>query len=143
MPALLNARREQFCLNYVACGNATKAAEEAGYSKKAANETGARLLAIASVRARIDELMAEVKSRKIADTTEVLEFLTSVIRDEVQEDIVVVEGFQTRVVQKRLGGRERVKSAELLAKRHGLLTDNIKLDAPIPVVITGGDRLED
>jgi|GEM_PF-3598374 len=39
--------------------------------------------------------------------------------------------------------KERNKAAELLARRHGLLNDKLKIDGAIPVVITGEDELAD
>lgn len=135
MSALANTRQEKFCMSYVVCGNATKAAEEAEYSKRALSVIGSKLLRNAKVCARIDELMAEIKSKKIADAIEVQEFLTAAIRDEVFEDVVVVEEFNARVIRKRLSGRERVKAAELMAKRFGLLTDKLDVTGPITLVM--------
>ena len=39
--------------------------------------------------------------------------------------------------------RERLKASELLAKRYGILSDKVKLDGVVPVVIGGSDDLED
>lgn len=54
----LNPRQEAFVKHYLILGNATKAAEQAGYSKKTANEQAARLLANVSIRAALDEAYA-------------------------------------------------------------------------------------
>lgn len=131
----MNNRQELFCLEYIKDGNASQAAIRAGYSKKQANSTGARLYAIPSIRARIDELMEELKSQKIADATEVLEYLTAVIRGEADEEVIVTTPLGSDTVTKKIGGREQVKAAELLAKRYGLLTDNVKLNGAAPVQI--------
>ena len=59
MPKLPNPKRERFCQEYIIDLNATKAAERSKYSKRTANEQGARLLANVSVQNRIAELKEE------------------------------------------------------------------------------------
>ena len=132
--AKLSARQELFCLEYIKDGNATQAAVRAGYSPKQANSTGARLYANVRIRARIDELMAEVQ-QKIADAEEVLRYLTSVMRGEATEEVAVGTPIGPEVITKHIGGREQVKAAELLAKRYGLLTEHVKLTGGLPVQI--------
>lgn len=139
--AKLNARQELFCLEYIKDGNATQAAIRAGYSSKKANTTGARLWANMGIRARIDELMAEVQQEKIADAEEVLRYLTGVMRGEITEEVAVGTPVGPKIITKRIGGREQVKAAELLAKRYGLLTENVKLSGGLPVQIV--DDMED
>ena len=62
MEALKNARQEQFCLEYIIDLNGTQAAIRAGYAKKSARITAAKLLAKTNITARIDEL----KNRRAA-----------------------------------------------------------------------------
>ena len=133
--AKLSARKELFCLEYIRDGNAAQAAVRAGYSPKQANSTGARLYANVRIRARIDELMADLQQEKIADAEEVLRYLTSVIRGEATEEVAVGTSAGTEIITKHIGGREQVKAAELLAKRYGLLTENVKLTGGLPVQI--------
>lgn len=133
--AKLSARQELFCLEYIRDGNAAQAAIRAGYSPKQANSTGARLYANVRIRARIDELMTDLQQEKIADAEEVLRYLTSVIRGEATEEVVVKDTATTEINTKHIGGREQVKAAELLAKRYGLLTENVKLTGGLPVQI--------
>ncbi len=87
------------------------------------------------VHARIDELMADLQQEKIADAEEVLRYLTSVIRGEATEEVAVGTPIGTEIITKHIGGREQVKAAELLAKRYGLLTENVKLTGGLPVQI--------
>lgn len=133
--AKLSARQELFCLEYIRDGNATQAAIRAGYSPKTANPMSSRLLAKVSIRAHIDELMADLQQEKIADAEEVLRYLTSVIRGEATEEVAVGTPIGTEIITKHIGGREQVKAAELLAKRYGLLTENVKLTGGLPVQI--------
>ena len=131
----LQARKELFCLEYIKDGNATQAAIRAGYKPKYAGTNADKLLKNTNIRARIDELMAEVQQEKIADAEEVLRYLTSVIRGEATEEVAVGTPIGTEIITKHIGGREQVKAAELLAKRYGLLTENVKLSGGLPVQI--------
>ena len=137
----LQARQELFCLEYIKDGNATQAAIRAGYKPKYAGTNADKLLKNTNIRARIDELMAEVQQEKIADAEEVLRYLTSVIRGEATEEVFVSDPAGTEIYTKHIGGREQVKAAELLAKRYGLLTENVKLSGGLPVQIV--DDMED
>lgn len=56
----LSAKQERFCQEYVIDGNATKAAERAGYSKRTARAQGSRLLTNVNVQQRLDTLKEEV-----------------------------------------------------------------------------------
>ena len=114
---LTNSKRERFCREYLIDANATQAAIRAGYSARAAACQGSRLLSNAKVRGRVDELAAELASAKVADATEVMEFLTAVMRGEIEAD------------------RSRVQCAELLAKRHGLLKETLQVKCAAVVQI--------
>jgi phage terminase small subunit len=61
--ATLTPKQERFCQEYLLDLNATQAAIRAGYSAKTANEQGARLLAKASVAARVSEMQTERAKR--------------------------------------------------------------------------------
>ena len=131
----------RYRLEYIKDGNATQAAIRAGYKPKYAGTNADKLLKNTNIRARIDELMAEVQQEKIADAEEVLRYLTSVIRGEATEEVAVGTPIGTEIITKHIGGREQVKAAELLAKRYGLLTENVKLSGGLPVQIV--DDMED
>ena len=137
----LTVKQEKFCLVYVEKGNATQAAIEAGYSKRTAATIAAENLQKPDLRARIDELLAVIQNEKIADATEVLQFLTACMRGQVEEEAVVVEligdgmGSTAKIIKKKIGGREKVKAGELMAKRHGLLTDKLDVNIPVTVVV--------
>ena len=144
----LTLKQQRFADEYIICANATQAAIKAGYSKKTAGVIGDENLKKPYIRAYIDGKLAQLASEKIADQTEVLQYLTSVMRGESTAEIVVVEGegegySSARHINKAPDERERLRAAELLGKRHGLFTEKVNLDAPIPVIITGSDELED
>ena len=127
---------------------ATQAAIRAVYSAKTAYAIGQENLKKLEIRAYIDERLEEIKSKSIADATEVMQYLTSVLRGEEKEEVIVVEGCgdgisSARHINKDVGTRDKLKAAELLAKRYGLLTDKVGIEGVVPVVISGGENLED
>ncbi len=83
MPALKNEKHELFCLEYLKDLNATKAAERAGYSVKAARQQGSTLLSKPYISGRLSELMGEKKSAAIMSANEVLEELSLIGRSDI------------------------------------------------------------
>ena len=106
---LNNEKHERFCAEYLRDLNATQAAIRAGYSETSARNQGSRLMQSAAVRGRIAEMAKEINSEKIADAVEVMLYLTRVLRGEI------------------VANRGQVRAAELLAKRYGLLTNNLSI----------------
>ncbi len=144
----LNAKQQRFCDEYLIDLNATQAAIRAGYSQKTAYSQGQRLLKHAEAWAYISKRMDEKEKSLIADQDEVVKYLTSVLRGESQSEVVVVENIgdftsKARKIQKAPDEKDRLKAAELLGKRYNLFSDKMKVDVALPVVISGGDDLED
>ena len=138
----------RFADEYLVDLNATQACIRAGYSQRNADKIGSQLLQKPLVREYINKRMAEKEDELIASQDEVLRYLTAVMRGESQAEIVVVEGVgdgvsEARHLTKKPSEQERTKAAELLAKRYGLLNNNVKIDGAVPVLITGSDDLED
>lgn len=140
----MNARQKRFCDEYLIDCNATQAAIRAGYSPKTAKITGAKLLTNANLKAYIEEQLEKIHNEKTADAQEVLEYLTAVMRGQHTEQVLklVGEGVQT-ITDIDVAAKERIKAAELIGKRYGLFKDNLDVGGAIPVVISGGDLLED
>ena len=129
----MTEKQKRFCEEYVVDCNATQAAIRAGYSEKTAYSMGQRLLKKVECQSYISELLEEMKNNKIASAQEVMEHLTAVMRNRLKEQVVVVEGIGdgmscARTIEKDVSMKERVKAAELLAKRYGLLTDKVSID---------------
>ena len=59
----LSPKRQRFVDEYVVDFNGTQAAIRAGYAPKAANEQAARLLANASIKAAVEEKLAEIRRK--------------------------------------------------------------------------------
>lgn len=124
----LTEKQKRFADEYIISGNATQAAIKAGYSKKTANRIGPENLSKLVIKNYIDERLEELKSERTADAQEVLEYLTSVMRGNETEEVLIGigEGVQS-TVQKEVGAKDRLKAAELLGKRFALFTDKTEV----------------
>ena len=105
-----NAKREAFCQAYAADpkGNATAAARAAGYADSAAANTGYRLLLCGEIKARIDEIRAEI----VAAVPEA---------DGAGPDYVL--GQLKRIADESGSDTARVRALELLGKVHRLFVE--------------------
>lgn len=141
----LNPKQERFAVEYIKDMNMTKAAERAGYSKKSAIMHGSRLLTNAKVREKVAELEAEVKNEAIATAQEVEEFLSAAMRGELTEEKSYISDKKKK--ERRIAMKERIKAAELLAKRYALLTEKTELSGkdgqPIVIEFSHMRRNED
>lgn len=125
----LNQKQKRFCEEYVRLGNATQAAIEAGYSKKTAYSQGQRLLKNVEVQNYIAELNEDLKKDSIAGADEVLQFLTSVMREEQTEEVLRLDGEGVQVKETiKVQPKDRIKAAELIGKRYALFTDKKEVE---------------
>ena len=139
--AKLTEKQRRWIDYYIETGNATEAARRAGY--KAKSERSMRAIGaenLAKLRVCVDEKLAEKEDARIAKQDEILAYLTSVMRGEETEEVVVVEGLgeglsTARAMEKAVGAKDRLKAAELLAKRYGLLTESVKFQNALPITI--------
>ena len=102
---MMQRLQENFCVEFVRCGNATEAYKNAGYnarSDKVAAVCAAKLLRNTKVQSRIAELRREMDSHKIMDAAERRELLTQFARDE------------------ETGKADRLKAMDLLNKMDGV-----------------------
>lgn len=122
----LTPKQQAFADYYIELGNAEQAALQAGYSKAYARGNAHKLVANVSVKSYIDNRMEELKSKRVADQQEVLEYLTSILRGEQTEETLrgVGEGAQT-IDDIDVSAKDRIKAAELLGKRYAMWTDKV------------------
>ena len=147
----MTEKQQKFADEYIIDCNATRAYKAAYPNVKKDNvaaANGARLLRNAKVAAYIEEKLAEISSQKTASAQEVMEYLTSVMRGESESSVVVVEGYgegcsEAKIIKKPPDEKERLKAAELLGRHYAIFTDKVKTEGAIPVVISGGEDLED
>ncbi|MGM0215450.1 terminase small subunit [Enterococcus sp. AZ109] len=135
---LARNKQKKFILAYVANGfvNASEAAKKAGYSEKTANTVASNMMTgmkkyehippiIEELKKAFDERTAELS---IASGTEILQYLTAVMRGEETETIATARGVYLDV---DVGAKDRLKAAELLGKRHALFIDKIDVNANV------------
>ncbi|MEW9989200.1 MULTISPECIES: terminase small subunit [Clostridium] len=144
--AKMTDKQKRFCNEYLIDLNVTQAAIRAGYTPKYADKRAYELLDKPLIKAYIDEELKKIEDEKIADAKEVMQYLTSVMRNEVTEEVVVVEGegdgcSSAVVVKKDMSAKDRNKAAELLGKRYRLFTEKMEIEGAQRVQIV--DDIED
>lgn len=134
----LTQKQRRFIDEYIISGNATQAYLKARYkvSESVARRNASRLLTNADVKAEIERRNAEIQSEKTADMTEVMEYLTSVMRGEQSETVATSKGLFTGV---EVSAKDRIKAAELIGKRHGAWTEKKELSGDLNIDIGMGD----
>jgi phage terminase small subunit len=137
-------KQKRFCDEYLIDLNATQAAIRAGYSAKTAKAIGCENLTKPDIQAYIQEQLDRIHEQKTADAQEVIEYLTSVMRGEHTEQALqlVGDGVQ-EICDISVSAKDRLKAAELIGKRYGIFTDKTDLNIAQPIIISGGDGLED
>lgn len=140
----MTLKQKRFCDEYLVNCNATQAAIRAGYSPKTAYSIGVENLTKPEIKAYIDKQLEKMHSEKIADIQEVMEYLTAVMRGEHKEQTLqlVGDGVQN-IANIDVSAKERLKAAELIGKRYGMFKDSVDVSGAVPVVISGGNELED
>lgn len=105
--AKLTERQRRFAEWYLQLGNASEAAEKAGFKRSYAQ--GAKRQP--AVRAYMNERLKQAQEKNIASADEVLEFLTEVMRGEIDGE------------RPEKNSSPRMRAAELLGKRLGIFSD--------------------
>ena len=97
-----------------------------------------------SVKAYINERLEELKSEKVADQQEIMEFLTAAMRGEVLEPIAILDGEGVqKLVEIKPNVATRKSAAELLGKRYRMWTDKQELDVTATVIFEGDEDVSD
>lgn len=138
----MNDKQKRFVTEYLIDFNATQAAIRSGYSEKTARSQGQRLLTNVDIKKAISAERERIQDENIATAKDVEEFLSQVMSGQVDEEVLMVigvgEGYSeiTRE-RKELSGKDRLKAAELLGKRHALFTDKVDLQTGDIVIKVG------
>ena len=115
----------------------------AGYNVKSdetADANASRLLRNAKVQARLAELYEEAKNASIADIVEMQQTLTKIIRQQMTEEVIVVESVgdymsEARKMDKNPSIKDIINAINTLGKMQGAFADNVNLNGNIGVVI--------
>lgn len=129
----LKPKELKFAEEWLKTTNATQSAIKAGYSARTAYSAGNRLLKKVDVKQYIDERLAEMQENSIADTNEVMQFLSSTMRGDIPDQFGLDPALN-----------DRLKAAELLGKRYKLFTDKQEISGadgePIKVVFSNMNK---
>lgn len=100
-------KQKAFADEFLKCGNQTEAAKRAGYSEKTARQAGAENMKKPVVLEYIQKRQKQIDDARIADITEIMQYLTSVMRGEVKDQFDLDTPLS-----------ERTKCAQELLKRN-------------------------
>ena len=129
----LKPKELKFAEEWLKTTNATQSAIKAGYSARTAYSAGNRLLKKVDVKQYIDERLAEMQESNIADTNEVMQFLSSTMRGDIPDQFGLDPALN-----------DRIKAAELLGKRYKMFTDKQEISGadgePIKVVFSNMNK---
>ena len=97
-------KQKAFADEFLKCGNQTEAAKRAGYSEKTARQAGAENMKKPVVLEYIQKRQKQIEDARIADITEVMQYLTSVMRGEIKDqfDLEAPLSERTRCAQELL-----------------------------------------
>lgn len=129
----LTIKQKKFADEYIISGNATQAALKAGYKNEV---SGRENLQKPTIKEYIDERLKELEQEAIANQTEVLKFLTSIMRGEQTEQTLISDGSEQgqRITNIEVSAKDRIKAAELLGKRYGSWTDRVDLSSDLTLI---------
>ena len=88
----------------------------------------------------IDDKMKQIEEDRIADAKEVLRYLTKGMRQELEEEVVVMVNTgdytsEPQIIKKKISIKDANKCAELLGKRYSLFTEKVDLNGNVGVTI--------
>lgn len=145
----LSVKQEKFCLEYAKSGNQRQAYFNAGYkckSDETADVNASRLLRNAKVQARLAELAEEIKNASIADVVEMQQTLTKIIRQQMTEEVIVVENIgdfmsEARKMDKEPSIKDIINAINTLGKMQGVFVDKVQqeVDMDLNIVVDYGD----
>ena len=132
---IMTEKQKLFCDEYLKDLNATRAYKEIYKIKNdnSARALSSKLLTNINIKNYIDQKLAEIESKKIADVEEVLQYFTSVVRGESESEYVVIEGYgdgvsRATTISKTPDEKDRLKAAELLGKYHSIFKDKVDVN---------------
>lgn len=143
----MTEKQMKFADEYIISLNASQAYKKAYPNIKnndVAKANGSRLLAKANIKAYIDEQLEKLKSERVADQQEVMEFLTAVMRGEVEEPLLVLDGEgMQRIAQAKPNVATRRAAAVDIGKRYRMWTDKVEADVTQDININVGEWNDD
>lgn len=143
----IDERQKRFADEYIISGKIEESAIKAGYSEKYARAQSYKLLANVGIKSYIDKRMAEIESRKIAKADEVLQVFTSILRQELTEEVTELNQATGEFVtiEKKPSIAEVIKAGSELMKRYPTNLELKKINLEIEKLKSqiGGDEGQD
>ena len=131
----LTAKQQKFVDEYFISGSATDAARLAGYSKKTCYSIGNENLKKPEITAALRDKEKEIQDKNIAKQEEVLTYLTSIMRGEQSENVLIgIGNGKQKITKIKVSAKDRIKAAELLGKRYGMWTDKVDLSSDLTLI---------
>ena len=129
----LNQRQKLFADEYLISGIAYNAALKAGYSEKYAKARSHDLLENVGIKAYIEERLKELEKKKIAKQDEFMQVFTSILRQELMEEVVELNTMTGQFVKtkKPPSIAEVIKAGSELMKRYPTAKQSEKLELEI------------
>lgn len=129
----LNQRQKLFADEYLISGVVYTSAIKAGYSEKYAKSRSHELLENVGVKAYIEERMKELEKKKIAKQDEVMQVFTSILRQELKEEVIELNTMTGQFVktEKPPSIAEVIKAGSELMKRYPTSKQAEKLELEI------------
>lgn len=129
----MNERQKKFADEYIISGVAYNAALKAGYSEKYAKARSHLLLENVGIKAYIDERLKELEKEKIAKQDEVMQVFTSILRQELMEEVIELNAMAGQFVKtkKPPSIAEVIKAGSELMKRYPTAKQSEKLELEI------------
>ncbi|WP_100406254.1 terminase small subunit [Bacillus solitudinis] len=132
----LTEKQKRFADYYIETGNGAEAARRAGYSGKNHDNIATENLRKLAIRSYIDERLEKLQGERVADQQEIMEFLTSVMRGDIDEPVPILDGDGTqRVVNLKPSVQTRRSAAVDLGKRYAMWTDKQQIEGSVGVTI--------
>ncbi|MCL4890662.1 Phage Terminase Small Subunit [Streptococcus infantarius subsp. infantarius] len=116
----MNERQRRFADEYIISGNIYQSAIKAGYSDAYAKTQASKIIENHSVKSYIDKRLAELEKHKIAKADEVLQVFTSILRQELTEEVTELNQITGEFVtiEKKPSIAEVIKAGSELMKRY-------------------------
>lgn len=139
----MNEKQKRFCDYYLELGNISKASLKAGYNKN----TGHILMKNKEICDYIKKNLENLSGDRIAKASEVMKYLTKVMRGEEQEEVIFIDkckygNSDVKSLCKKVAIKDRLKAAELLGKRYLIFSKNQEVDRHLPIIINGENNIE-
>ncbi|WP_317367725.1 terminase small subunit [uncultured Tyzzerella sp.] len=123
----MNNKQKLFCKYYIETQDIKIATKKCGYKES----TGIKLLKNELIKKYIEE---NIRNNKVADSDEIMECLTKIMRGQENNDDVSLKGISVK---------ERLKAAELLGKVYSIFSPKQEIDKDESIFIVGSDLIKE